>query len=139
MSDYKRLRELAQAATPGPWRVSAGNVHPRVKSGDGSFVMEHRFGCRRYADAQYIAAANPAAVLALLDRLERAEADAERWQFIRDPIEWEVEPRTDDGGSGTLWRFWLYSPEPFPEDQTDIDNVNKAVDAAIREWKEENQ
>lgn len=61
------LRALAEAATPGTWR------------------------------ADFITAANPTAVLALLDRVEAAEAAVERAKELVD--EWALNgenPHTDD-------------------------------------------
>lgn len=68
MIDAKKLRELASKATPGPWRTEQANSYKRwlVIGSMSSHVMYPH-------DAAFIAAANPAAVLALLDRLEAAE------------------------------------------------------------------
>lgn len=68
--DVKALRALATAATPGPWRTESGgggwtNVHAPL----GVLVSESM----QSADALFIAALSPDVVLALLDRLERAE------------------------------------------------------------------
>lgn len=63
------LRRLAEAATPGPWEQSEGGMYVDVVD-DDSQVAE----VIRRADAAFIAAANPAAVLALLDEIERLRA-----------------------------------------------------------------
>lgn len=77
MIDTKELRRLAQVATPGPW-VSHGRYigTPRHMS----YIGEVRDQCGNWsdteksrADAAFIAAANPAAISELLDRLEAAE------------------------------------------------------------------
>lgn len=83
----EELRALAQAATPGPWKPD----ERYVVGGDGkrgfrpggeviicaeptiSHFQEYPKN-ERIANARYIAAANPATVLALLDRLARADA-----------------------------------------------------------------
>jgi hypothetical protein len=100
--DIKRLREAAQAATPGPWRASAldTDLHDRSEwtyvrgagknkcvyagasvTSDAASVALCPFD---YADspqgmrspnAAYIAAASPAAILPLLDRLEAVERE----------------------------------------------------------------
>lgn len=68
-TDRAELRRKAEAATPGPWEIGDGCVqstldgHPLVTVGQ----------CDE--DEQYIAAANPAAVLALLDQLDAAERE----------------------------------------------------------------
>jgi hypothetical protein len=72
-TDTKRLRELAEAATPGPWKWSA------TEGSDASFKIttsDHTLLGRD--DARFIAAANPQAVIALLDQLAAANAEIER-------------------------------------------------------------
>lgn len=68
--DTTRLRELAEAATPGEWAVK-----------DGTYaVHQPDYQCwipQDRGDAAYIAAANPAVILALLDRLEAAAKECE--------------------------------------------------------------
>ena len=80
MIDINELRRLAQAATPGPW-VSQGRYigTPRHMS----YIGEVRDQCGNWsdteksrADSAFIAAANPATIYELLDRLEEAESDA---------------------------------------------------------------
>ena len=77
--DTQQLRELAQKATPGPWTYFP---YPKYKEHhvslpiDGSGMTMPLFpdGCqtsRQREDAEFIAAANPATVLALLDEIDR--------------------------------------------------------------------
>lgn len=78
MTDNANLRALAEKATPGPWEVDTNA--PFSNDLTGIFV-EH---LKRYAvlfadrdqptraDAKFIAAAHPQAVIALLDRIEAA-------------------------------------------------------------------
>ena len=76
MIDTTKLRELAQKATPGPWTQWEGRgwVHAGTPEANGQIC---RTDCGDFSDAQeiknaeYIAAANPATVLALLDELDR--------------------------------------------------------------------
>lgn len=94
-NDMKELRKLAEAATPGPWIAGSpipglvrflvadcgpiGKVYPAdQKPSHGTTSMD---------DAKFIAAANPAAILALLDerdewreRALRAEAGRDEWR-----------------------------------------------------------
>jgi len=56
------LRQKAEAATPGPWKW---------KNENGSFSVEGPIRKNRYYDSNYIAAANPAVVLALVAEVER--------------------------------------------------------------------
>ena len=92
MSDVYRagLRRLAEQATPGPWkttwryglyyvgRIMSASMQPQPRRDHEGFLS----GIKREpevvfigtdTDAAYIAAANPATMLALLDALEKAE------------------------------------------------------------------
>lgn len=84
MIDIKELRRLAQAATPGGWYVERGNYvygckevtdgeeawHPVIACTDDDEVSINFEG-----NANFIAAANPAVINELLDRLEESESD----------------------------------------------------------------
>ena len=77
--DVAKLRTLAENAAPGQWESSAaaaGNFTAWV--GLASLADDIALNVRTQEDAEYIATANPATVLALLDRLEQAEAAIER-------------------------------------------------------------
>lgn len=81
----KRLRELAQAATAGPWRWWTSCSFRRLssdatgKDGDVLHAVVHRDGVADIqgseADRAFIESANPATVIALLDRIASLEAD----------------------------------------------------------------
>lgn len=82
--DIKELRRLTQAATPGPW-INYGR-QPNAPGVPHSAVAAKTLLARVYseaygdfrqetANANLIAAANPAAISELLDRLEAAERD----------------------------------------------------------------
>jgi hypothetical protein len=83
MTDLDDLEAKARAATPGPWDNHSINGEPieSVWLADGSVVAtwaikEPRFefhAPQARADAAFIAAANPAAVLELVERLRAAE------------------------------------------------------------------
>ena len=89
-TDHNELRALALAATPGPWRVGRGSKSrvyaPYHVQPDGHAIartygselngigVADLTGPVNIADAAYIAAANPATVLALLDEVEAAHA-----------------------------------------------------------------
>lgn len=76
MSDdvIKRLREATAAGpTPGPWSANGTAV---FLAGHGGFDLYH---CPSpHSNAQYIAAASPDNITALLDRLDKAERENER-------------------------------------------------------------
>ena len=78
--DTNELRRLAQAATPGPWYVT-GKLTRYVEARiDGGLIQEVAacgptkadggYGPQQEANARLIAAANPATITELLDRLE---------------------------------------------------------------------
>lgn len=89
MIDTKELRRLAEAATPGPWRMVPDertyrdlNGHPTgneyIAGYDVHSDAREIIGCEginpaQEADAEFIATINPATVLALLDRVERLD------------------------------------------------------------------
>ena len=87
-TDTDNLRRLAEAATPGPWFVAE-----RVTRSGLSIVEDGRVHgmfpvtAERH-EAAYIAAANPVAILALLDRLRAAEARKVR---LREALKGAVE------------------------------------------------
>ena len=96
--DTKELRRLAQAATPGPWYVT-GKLTRYVEARiDGGLIQEVAacgptkadggYGPQQEANARLIAAANPATISELLDRLEAAEKERD-WnaERIEDAIE----------------------------------------------------
>jgi hypothetical protein len=69
--DTTKLRELAQKATPGPWEQINHIVF--TETGDLEWVVANARSGNSIIDAEYISAANPATVLALLDELERTQ------------------------------------------------------------------
>lgn len=77
MIDTTKLRELAQKATPGPWYVSAPaeqTVWYDIK--DRRYpIADTSGGFTDDGNAEHIAAANPAVVLALLDDLQAMRED----------------------------------------------------------------
>ena len=80
MIDINELRRLTQAATPGPWMIDYVGVGFEVAAGESVIAqsqqirgdMRHK---ARKANAAFIAAANPAVMIELLDRLEAAEKE----------------------------------------------------------------
>ena len=70
--DLKKLREVAEAATPGPWVNGVDTVYYEgcVTLATSRVGTDPKFFRK---DAAYIAALNPQTALALLDRLEALE------------------------------------------------------------------
>lgn len=84
------LREALEAGpTPGDWivtdRLGYSNEY-RILGGRGDVVCwtEPHAHSVTAANAMLIAAAHPEAIRAVLDALEAAQRDAERYRFIRD-------------------------------------------------------
>lgn len=91
MTDLKKLRELAEKATPGPWtalfvfgssdlpvsicRETGRTINiAGVECPDNDYICEvHSEAANPAPDFRFIAAANPQAIIELLDRLERYE------------------------------------------------------------------
>jgi hypothetical protein len=106
--DTDKLKALALAATPGKWQSGYGNgvLGGRAASAVSWDLTDVRsmpvikgeeviawLACYQpddvelralSADADYIAAACPATVLALIAEVERLRADAERYRWLRD-------------------------------------------------------
>ena len=93
------LREAAEKATPGEWKRMMRNSDELMTTfhgvAIGNVFVELTTGKRDIFDAEFIAAANPATVLALLDELEAAEKriteleartvtlpDVEKWRSV---------------------------------------------------------
>lgn len=77
--DVVELRRIAEAATPGPWGADCCRAANMVYANGGHIGVD-----ATEVDAQHIAAFDPPTVLALLDRLERAEAaatPATEWEY----------------------------------------------------------
>ncbi|EAX7302478.1 ead/Ea22-like family protein [Salmonella enterica] len=87
--DKQALRQLAERATKGPWRAFSDigtetyAIHTRRDKRCGNVIKWAGFDCQKNAkaNAEFIAAANPATVLALLDELE-AETRYREGAFI---------------------------------------------------------
>ena len=96
MIDINKLRRLAQAATPGPWYVT-GKLTRYVEARiDGGLIQEVAacgptnadggYGPQQEANVRLIAAANPATISELMDRLEAAEKDVALKERIIDSL-----------------------------------------------------
>src|SRR5690606_18311383 len=90
--DKAERRRLAEAAYPGPWYVENGI--DQVRDNVDDFVCET--GEDEPVNAAYIAAANPAAVLSLLDEcdsLERFKTAYMEWQDKTDWVRKDAKPK----------------------------------------------
>lgn len=92
------LKELAEKATPGPWKAGSATV-TGAETDDSPSLDAKLYGGNGQAkarNARYIAAANPAAILELITQLEDAQGEnralrateaglrekADRWDFL---------------------------------------------------------
>jgi hypothetical protein len=82
MTNLDELERLAKAATPGPWCDRGfGSIQPE-SGGSLVAVTVTKGGCLPdyVENSAFIAAANPAAILALIAEVRALREDAERWQ-----------------------------------------------------------
>ncbi|HAH8893167.1 TPA: ead/Ea22-like family protein [Escherichia coli] len=153
--DYQALREKAEKATCGEWSLEYGEsrfdgddalIHRevagyipicRIEGAHPESGFDEDFQTEQQANAEFIAAANPATVLALLDELEAAEKRNAKLQsenaYIRNRykeldlligknilvmqaaiIEWQA---TGDAKSGLAWIYnTLFGPGELPDE-----------------------
>lgn len=77
--DIKRLKRLAEQATPGPWRVNmkGHSYHEVARVNDLEIAPPNSVELSHWTiDADYIAAMSPSVTLALLREIGRLKADA---------------------------------------------------------------
>lgn len=85
--DTKHLRELAEAATPGPWAAGEttdwdGTPQASVNSSATPITWDDHSGeVFKPGDASYIAAIDPPTLITLLDELERLRGETE-WEYV---------------------------------------------------------
>ncbi|MGU2291315.1 ead/Ea22-like family protein [Pseudomonas aeruginosa] len=89
MSDHAELRRLAKAATPGEWSAvweegddtAWPNLFPIIQAENGETVIGNEGFYsdleQDKANAQFCAAANPKAIIALLDEIDGLKAENE--------------------------------------------------------------
>ncbi|MBJ9599681.1 ead/Ea22-like family protein [Citrobacter werkmanii] len=75
------LREAAEKATPGPWRYlkTTPFMDAEISAKNHTRVVNLLAGDVTANNSEFIAAANPATVLALLDELETKEEQRTNW------------------------------------------------------------
>ena len=78
------LKAQAEKATPGPWERLHSDLHgysfgtpPPVGGPPGAVILARMLQVNPESNSAYIAAANPAVVLALIEKIERLEEDFE--------------------------------------------------------------
>lgn len=84
MKDHSELKRLAEAATPGPWAYDGSYVCP-ARTEDGTTYVElwrSIADCHQPENTKFIAAANPAAVLALVAEVEGLRKLPTAWSEV---------------------------------------------------------
>ncbi|MBW8259144.1 ead/Ea22-like family protein [Pseudomonas aeruginosa] len=171
MTDTKNLKELAERATPGPWSAAWeegddtawSNLFPVIQAGNGEVVIGNEGFYtdleQDKANATFCAAANPQAILGLIDEVERLEAELSQCASAL-PGTYYMDP--PDGGNVSIpeqirrmakdaaryrWLIasaWYVGPEPKGDteavswhDHNDtMHGVTTAIDAAIEGAKQ---
>lgn len=111
MTDHAELRRLAKAATPGPWTLYVPEDYQGpeelpgygVECAEGRAIvwgaLEPETGCQFDRDAEFIAAANPKTVLAVLDDIDRLKAENEALRGALKPFAEFERVRSAMGGN----------------------------------------
>ncbi|ENV0652071.1 ead/Ea22-like family protein [Salmonella enterica subsp. enterica serovar Braenderup] len=88
--DKRSLRSKARSASAGEWIKESGDGWEAISSSDdqanGNFIIAHFEGPDAKANREFMQAANPDVVLALLDELDSANGyasayEAEKWHY----------------------------------------------------------
>lgn len=112
--DKQALREAAEKATPGEWWIDSHGMAMVAHYNDNTFIVFVTDGeqmgrairhedtgnlshWRNDNDASFIAAANPATVLALLDELEAKEKRIAELEAIAKSVKFDPIPMEDLG------------------------------------------
>ncbi|HHM5667231.1 TPA: ead/Ea22-like family protein [Pseudomonas aeruginosa] len=135
MTDHAELRRLAEVATPGEWRTGDGDDSLPDCVLSGEFVVcEHAGG-----DVDYIAAANPKTVLALLDEIDRLKAENEAVLAAnRDCIDWFNQIKTEyDECASTIPGVYYMDPPDGGDVSVPEQLRRMARDAARYRWLRE--
>ncbi|MGU4290173.1 ead/Ea22-like family protein [Escherichia coli] len=118
--DKRALREAAEKATPGPWRRASTQFNG-ITHGKFSFTKEDIIASApEKRDAIFIAAANPATVLALLDELEAAEKRIAEPSGQKRLIGWRASDYTDETSDPELAKNWAAAIGVLPIFEGDV-------------------
>ena len=122
MSKYDELKRLAEAATPGPWSFDGSYICPARIEGETTYVETWRAvaDSHQTENVRFIAAANPAVILELIEEVEalrekasELSVEAVRYRYLATTT-W-----SDDVADALCLQ--------------DKEQVDKAVDAAVLE------
>lgn len=105
MTYLTKLKELAERATPGPWTLYVPENYQGpeelpgygVECAEGRAIiwgaLEPETGCQFDRDAEFIAAANPKAILGLIAEVERLRSAL---QGVHAEVDGNIRPLTRD-------------------------------------------
>ena len=129
------LRQAAEQATPGPWDYVMHGPQPTVFRPDGTVVCDLYRGCdlpdgQPEDNAHFISAANPAAILALLNALDEAEGAQEHAEEQLGRMYWHL---TD----GELSKPYTFDDVKSRIEDAITEHVRKAVnDERLETWRD---
>lgn len=130
--DYQALREAAEKATCGEWSLEYGKgrfdgddalIHReaagyipicRIEGAHPESGFDEDFQMEQQANAEFIAAANPAAVLTLLDELETAKKRIT--ELEAEPVSQTYKLNELSGNSPVTPDSWISCSERMPDD-----------------------
>ncbi|EHW0738074.1 ead/Ea22-like family protein [Escherichia coli] len=129
--DYQALREKAEKATCGVWSLEYGDgrfdgddalIHReaagyipicRIEGAHPESGFDEDFQIEQQANAEFIAAANPATVLALLDELETAKKRIAEQEA--EPVSQTYKLNELSGNSPVIPDGWISCSERMPD------------------------
>ncbi|GDJ66719.1 ead/Ea22-like family protein [Escherichia coli] len=141
--DYQALREAAEKATCGVWsleygeeRFDAGDalIHRevvgylpicRIEGAHPESGFDEDFQMEQQANAEFIAAANPATVLALLGELETAKKRIA--ELEAEPVSQTYKLNELSGNSPVTPDGWISCSERMPKETGDIIVVSDGI------------
>ncbi|MBZ4104371.1 ead/Ea22-like family protein [Escherichia fergusonii] len=149
--DYQALREKAEKATCGVWSLEYGEgrfdgddalIHReaagyipicRIEGAHPESGFDEDFQMEQQANAEFIAAANPATVLALLDELETAKKRIA--ELKAEPVSQTYKLNQLSGNSPVTPDSWISCSERMPND-TQWCVVNTEYGYYVQCWSE---
>ncbi|HDK1043577.1 TPA: ead/Ea22-like family protein [Escherichia coli] len=134
--DYQALREAAEKATCGVWSLEYGEgrfdgddalIHReaagyipicRIEGAHPESGFDEDFRMEQQANAEFIAAANPATVLTLLDELEAAKKRIA--ELEAEPVSQTYKLNELSGNSQVIPDGWISCSERMPEKNQNV-------------------
>ncbi|MCL8299428.1 ead/Ea22-like family protein [Pseudomonas mosselii] len=129
-TNNEKLKALALLATKSQWTTDGlsevmSSESDQLNSG---YIVADCQGPDRLRNAAFIAAANPATILALIEENEALRKDAERYRWLRDP-----DGQEDLGSEYNMPPIICGYAEH--EDVLAMDALDRAIDTGIEELK----